>query len=203
KRRNSSLDMSLRLSHTVLLLLLLLRTAEGGHNRSEVVTGAWNASVQESSSHMVVKEGSSALIQCNVTGVHGDVKWFNSRGALLDEEAGEKWQIPEKGILNITAVSFEDRGRYTCVASSGAGVTTNYTVTLRVAYTDSGLGLYFVIVCLAAFAVTMVLNVARLFGKLFWKNEKKKNPLKTIPCALTPSPWKRGEVKAFENADSK
>uniref|UniRef100_A0A672GFG9 Microfibril-associated glycoprotein 3 n=1 Tax=Salarias fasciatus TaxID=181472 RepID=A0A672GFG9_SALFA len=162
KRRNSSLDMSLRLSHTVLLLLLLLRTAEGGHNRSEVVTGAWNASVQESSSHVVVKEGSSALIQCNVTGVHGDVKWFNSRGALLDEEAGEKWQIPEKGILNITAVSFEDRGRYTCVASSGAGVTTNYTVTLRVAYTDSGLGLYFVIVCLAAFAVTMVLNVARL-----------------------------------------
>ncbi|XP_071370535.1 microfibrillar-associated protein 3-like, partial [Centroberyx affinis] len=69
----------------------------------------------------------------------------------------EKWQIEDQGALNITVVSFEDRGRYTCVSS-----TANYTVTLRVAHTDSGLGLYYVIVCLVAFAVTMVLNVARL-----------------------------------------
>lgn len=75
---------------------------------------------------------------------------------------GGKWEIQENGVLNISAVSFEDRGRYTCVASSGANATQNYTVTLRVAYTDSGLGLYYVIVCLVAFAITMVLNVARL-----------------------------------------
>lgn len=75
---------------------------------------------------------------------------------------GGKWEITENGVLNISAVSFEDRGRYTCVASGGADATQNYTVTLRVAYTDSGLGLYYVIVCLVAFAITMVLNVARL-----------------------------------------
>lgn len=59
-------------------------------------------------------------------------------------------------------VSFEDRGCYTCVASNGTGETKDYTVTLRVAHTDSGLGLYFVVVCLVAFTITMILNVARL-----------------------------------------
>lgn len=59
-------------------------------------------------------------------------------------------------------VSFEDRGSYTCVASNGTGETKDYTITLRVAHTDSGLGLYFVIVCLVAFTITMILNVARL-----------------------------------------
>lgn len=56
-------------------------------------------------------------------------------------------------------VSFEDRGRYTCVAAGGTG---NYTVTLRVAHTHSGLGLYFVIICMVAFTITMALNTARL-----------------------------------------
>lgn len=75
---------------------------------------------------------------------------------------GGRWQIQEEGILNITEVLFEDRGSYTCVASSASGGTQNYTVTLRVAYSDSGLGLHFVIVCLVAFTITMILNVARL-----------------------------------------
>lgn len=76
--------------------------------------------------------------------------------------SGGKWQIQENGILNITLVSFGDRGRYTCVASNGAGGTKNFTIILRVAHTDSGLGLYFVIVCLVTFSITMVFNVARL-----------------------------------------
>lgn len=75
---------------------------------------------------------------------------------------GEKWQIQRNGDLNITVVSFEDRGRYTCVATGGAGGTRNYTVTLRVAHTSSGLGLYFVTICLVAFTITMILNAARL-----------------------------------------
>lgn len=76
---------------------------------------------------------------------------------------GEKWDIQNNGNLNITVVSFEDRGRYTCVASNGSGgQTRNYTVMLRVAHTDSGLGLYFVSICLVAFTITMILNVARL-----------------------------------------
>lgn len=76
--------------------------------------------------------------------------------------AGEKWQIQTNGDLNITVVSFEDRGRYTCVATGGAGGSRNYTVTLRVAHTSSGLGLYFVTICLVAFTITMILNAARL-----------------------------------------
>lgn len=75
---------------------------------------------------------------------------------------GEKWQIQTNGDLNITVVSFEDRGRYTCVATGGADGTRNYTVTLRVAHTSSGLGLYFVTICLVAFTITMILNAARL-----------------------------------------
>lgn len=75
---------------------------------------------------------------------------------------GGKWQIEENGVLNITVVSFEDRGRYTCVASSAVGGSKNYTITVRVAHNNSGLGLYFVIVCLVAFTITMILNVARL-----------------------------------------
>lgn len=80
------------------------------------------------------------------------MQWFVS-------PPGGKWRLQENGDLNITVVSFEDRGRYTCVVSSGAR---RYAVTVRVAYTRSGLGLYYVIVCLAAFAVTMILNVARM-----------------------------------------
>ncbi|XP_034148973.1 microfibrillar-associated protein 3-like isoform X2 [Esox lucius] len=81
---------------------------------------------------------------------------------MLDEqEGGGKWLIQDRGVLNITAISFEDRGRYTCISSSSAG-TSNYTVILRVAYTNSGLGLYYVIVCLIAFTITMILNVTRL-----------------------------------------
>lgn len=76
--------------------------------------------------------------------------------------SGEKWQIQKNGDLNITVVSFKDRGRYTCVAAGSAGETRNYTVTLRVAHTDSGLGLYFVVICLVAFTITMILNTARL-----------------------------------------
>lgn len=76
--------------------------------------------------------------------------------------AGGRRQIQEKGVLNISEVLFEDRGSYTCVASSATGGTKNYTVTLRVAYSDSGLGLAFVVVCLVSFTITMILNVARL-----------------------------------------
>ncbi|KAM7397643.1 hypothetical protein PAMA_005790 [Pampus argenteus] len=152
------------LSHLLLTVLLLGgRTADGAQNGSEVETAsyAWLADVP-SSRAIVVKEGSSTLIECNVTESYDDIKWYNSKGPLPGDNAGGKWQIQEKGGLNITDISFEDRGRYTCVASSGAGRTANYTVTVRVAHTDSGLGLYYVIVCLVTFTITMILNVARL-----------------------------------------
>uniref|UniRef100_A0A3Q0S4P7 Microfibril-associated glycoprotein 3 n=1 Tax=Amphilophus citrinellus TaxID=61819 RepID=A0A3Q0S4P7_AMPCI len=108
---------------------------------------------------IVVKEGLSALIECNVTGAHDNIKWYNSKGPLQGDSTGKMRNL---SVLNITEVLFEDRGSYTCVASSATGGTKNYTVTLRVAYTDSGLGLHFVVVCLVSFTITMILNVARL-----------------------------------------
>lgn len=35
--------------------------------------------------HMVAREGSSVLIECNVTDQHNGVQWFNSKGALTGE----------------------------------------------------------------------------------------------------------------------
>uniref|UniRef100_A0A8C7WPP8 Microfibril-associated glycoprotein 3 n=1 Tax=Oryzias sinensis TaxID=183150 RepID=A0A8C7WPP8_9TELE len=146
------------------LLLAALLLAGGAADVAPNGSGATVAPVQPpatpSTLDVVAKEGSSALIVCNVSGFHDEVKWYNSKGALVME--GGKWQIQENGVLNITVVSFEDRGRYTCVASSGVAPDRNHTVTLRVAYTDSGLGVYFVTVCLVAFTITIILNVARL-----------------------------------------
>lgn len=100
-------------------------------------------------------EGASVLLKCNISG--DNIQWFNPKGDLVENNQDGKWQIDSSGALNVSCVSFSDRGRYTC--SSGSS---NCTVTLRVAYTDSGLGLYYVIVCLVAFTITMILNFARL-----------------------------------------
>ncbi|XP_068601061.1 microfibril-associated glycoprotein 3-like [Brachionichthys hirsutus] len=137
----------------LLLTVLLLggRRAGGAQNRSD----ADPASLLRPAGVVVAKEGSSVLIECNVTGGRGGVAWFSSKGPLI----GGKWQIQEGGALNITPVSFEDRGRYTCASSSSSS---SYSVTLRVALTHSGLGLHFVVVCLVAFSVTMILNVTLL-----------------------------------------
>uniref|UniRef100_A0A8C2ZJM0 Microfibril-associated glycoprotein 3 n=1 Tax=Cyclopterus lumpus TaxID=8103 RepID=A0A8C2ZJM0_CYCLU len=135
----------------LLLVVLLLGgwTADGALNGSEAV-----ASGVPSSGTIVAKEGSSVLIECNVTRSYDEIEWYNSKGLLL----GGKWNVQEKGVLNITTVSFEDRGRYTCVTDGAQ----SYAVTLRVAHTDSDLGLYYVIVCLVTFTIIMILNVARL-----------------------------------------
>lgn len=100
-------------------------------------------------------EGASVLLLCNITG--DDIQWFNPKGDLLENNQDGKWQIDMSGALNISSVSFLDRGRYICSSDSS-----NFTVTLRVAYTDSGLGFYYVTVCLVAFTITMILNFTRL-----------------------------------------
>lgn len=72
------------LSHLLLTVLLVGSwTADGAQNRSEVEAVSFNVSSRR---HIVVKEGSSALIECNVTGGHNDIKWYNSKGPLLGEE---------------------------------------------------------------------------------------------------------------------
>ncbi|XP_074849129.1 microfibrillar-associated protein 3-like [Carettochelys insculpta] len=114
--------------------------------------------------HITVKEGNSALIDCNVQGNPAPhYKWYNSNGGLLKEEENSagKWLFLDNGLLNITSVSFNDRGKYTCVASNIYG-TVNNTVTLRVVFTSGDMGIYYMIVCLVAFTIVMILNITRL-----------------------------------------
>uniref|UniRef100_UPI00398F8A49 microfibrillar-associated protein 3-like n=1 Tax=Pristiophorus japonicus TaxID=55135 RepID=UPI00398F8A49 len=113
---------------------------------------------------LIVKEGTSVLIECNVNSsqLH-NILWYNSKGNLLEEsrETDGKWLILDSGELNITSITFADRGRYTCVATNSHG-TLNYTVTLRVVFTTGDMGVYYMIVCLIAFTIVMILNITRL-----------------------------------------
>ncbi|XP_072256571.1 microfibril-associated glycoprotein 3 [Pyxicephalus adspersus] len=111
----------------------------------------------------IAKEGSSTVIECNLNASqNGDVMWFNSKGHPLGEvEGGGKWLISSTGALNITSVSFADRGRYTCMCPVVNG-TSFYTVTLRVTFTSGDMGIYYMIVCLVTFTITLILNITRL-----------------------------------------
>ncbi|XP_015669958.1 microfibrillar-associated protein 3-like isoform X1 [Protobothrops mucrosquamatus] len=112
--------------------------------------------------HIIVKEGYSALIDCNVQGYPEPVyKWYNSNGHLVKEDGDRGKWILNSGQLNITSVSFEDRGKYTCVASNIYGKVNN-TVTLRVVFTAGDMGIYYMIVCLVAFTIVLILNITRL-----------------------------------------
>ncbi|XP_078250963.1 microfibrillar-associated protein 3-like [Rhinoraja longicauda] len=111
--------------------------------------------------HLIAKEGLSMTIGCNVSGSPVlQVRWYNSNGRLLNQEGGKCW-ISENGLLNITSVTFEDRGKYTCVVSNPYG-SINFTVTLRVIFTSGDMGIYYMIVCLVAFTIVMILNITRL-----------------------------------------
>ena len=92
--------------------------------------------------------------------------WFWVKATLTDCfcSAEGRWRVEANGTLNFTDVYFSDRGRYTCLALRGEDEVnvTSYTVTVRVAYTSGGLGLFYVGVCLVTFALTMVFNVTRL-----------------------------------------
>ncbi|KAG8453834.1 hypothetical protein GDO86_000457 [Hymenochirus boettgeri] len=112
--------------------------------------------------HIIVKEGNGAVISCNINGhPNPHFQWYSSHGHLLQEEDDGKLWILESGVLNITSVTFEDRGKYTCVATNFYG-SVNNTVTLRVVFTSGDMGIYYMIVCLVAFTVVMILNITRL-----------------------------------------
>ncbi|GAA6215995.1 microfibrillar-associated protein 3-like [Lates japonicus] len=114
-------------------------------------------------SQIIAREGSCALIDCNVTGdPFPRVQWFNSHGDRLDTEtSGGKWWLLDNGVLNITSIEFADRGKYTCMASNVHG-SSNCTVTLRVVFTNGDMGVYYMVVCLVTFTIIMALNVTRL-----------------------------------------
>ncbi|KAM7328575.1 microfibrillar-associated protein 3-like isoform X2 [Alexandromys fortis] len=154
-----------------LILVSTLATAKSltnsTFNGTDVVLGSVPVIVAKTD-HIIVKEGSSALINCSVHGAPDlGFKWYNSVGKLLregddDKERGRgKWQMLDGGLLNITKVSFSDRGKYTCVASNIYG-TVNNTVTLRVIFTSGDMGVYYMVVCLVAFTIVMILNITRL-----------------------------------------
>ncbi|CAM4513953.1 unnamed protein product [Leuciscus chuanchicus] len=112
---------------------------------------------------IIAREGNCALIDCNITGdPFPNVQWFNSHGHLLDTQISDgKWWLLDNGILNITSITFADRGKYTCVASNAYGKA-NCTVTLRVVFTNGDMGVYYMVVCLVTFTIIMILNITRL-----------------------------------------
>lgn len=114
-------------------------------------------------SQIIAREGDYVLIDCNFTAEpFPKVLWFNSHGHVLDtEESDGKWWILENGALNITSITFADRGRYTGMASNVHGVA-NCSVTVRVVFTNGDMGVYYMVVCLVTFTIIMVLNVTRL-----------------------------------------
>lgn len=155
----------------LLLLAAVLSSAQILPNTTHLLT-LHNASVHvqlqisaNSPAHrdQIAKEGSSTVIECHLNASqNGDVVWYNSKGHPLGEvEGGGKWLISSSGALNITSVSFADRGRYTCMCPAG-NATSYYTVTLRVTYTSGDMGIYYMIVCLVTFTITLILNITRL-----------------------------------------
>ncbi|KAM9335792.1 microfibrillar-associated protein 3-like [Symphorus nematophorus] len=135
-------------------------------NRTEngtVTDGGFVPVVFTKVSQIIAREGSCALIDCNVTGdPFPSVQWFNSHGDRLDTETnGGKWWLLDGGVLNITSIEFADRGKYTCMASNVHG-SSNCTVTLRVVFTNGDMGVYYMVVCLVTFTIIMALNVTRL-----------------------------------------
>lgn len=138
-------------SHTYVLVVLLV-VIDGSLGLFQNISKYKSSLLKQD---VLAVEGTSILLRCNISG--NNIQWFNPKGEELENNLDGKWQIDTDGILNISSVSFLDRGRYTCSSESS-----NCTVTLRVAYTDSGLGLYYVTVCLVAFTITMILNFTRL-----------------------------------------
>ncbi|XP_075397980.1 microfibril-associated glycoprotein 3 [Tenrec ecaudatus] len=110
---------------------------------------------------IIAKEGASVSIECLLTvSHHEDVLWYNSKGQRLDDgDRGGKWLVSDN-FLNITSVAFGDRGLYTCFVTSPTHA--SYSVTLRVIFTSGDMSIYYMIVCLIAFTITLILNVTRL-----------------------------------------
>ncbi|KFP69415.1 PREDICTED: microfibril-associated glycoprotein 3 [Acanthisitta chloris] len=164
----------MKLSYCLLILTVSADLSVGftvenvAFNRT-VAFGSLNASLHavshtsiSSSAHhdIIAKEGTSVLIECKLnTSQYEHILWYNSRGHLLEHE-GDRWRIADNS-LNITKVNFADRGRYTCAGIS-PNETLYYTVTLRVIFTSGDMSIYYMIVCLVAFAITLILNITRL-----------------------------------------
>ncbi|KFQ48845.1 microfibril-associated glycoprotein 3 [Pelecanus crispus] len=166
----------MKLSYCLLILTISADLSIGftlknvAFNRT-VAFGSFNTSLHTVSQALVsspahhdiiAKEGTSILIECKLNvSQYEYILWYNSRGHLLEQkDEGGRWRIADNS-LNITKVNFADRGRYTCAAVN-RNDTLYYTVTLRVTFTSGDMSIYYMIVCLVAFAITLILNITRL-----------------------------------------
>ncbi|XP_029610015.1 microfibrillar-associated protein 3-like [Salmo trutta] len=163
--RSSGYAFSLFLLSTISLYTAGVLSAVSDRNSTEngtVADGGFVPLVFSKVSQIIAREGNCALIDCNVTGEPvPNIQWFNSHGDLLDTETSDKWLLTDDGILNITEITFADRGKYTCMASNVHG-SANCTVTMRVVLHSGDLGAYYVVVCLVTFTIIMILNITRL-----------------------------------------
>ncbi|EHB01921.1 Microfibril-associated glycoprotein 3 [Heterocephalus glaber] len=127
-----------------------------GANHSSISAGSHSAD-----DVVIAREGANVSIECLLTiGHYEDVHWYNSKGQYLDgRDRGGKWLISDN-FLNITNITFDDRGLYTCFVTSP--VHPSYSVTLRVIFTSGDMSVYYMVVCLIAFTITLILNVTRL-----------------------------------------
>ncbi|XP_028907372.1 microfibril-associated glycoprotein 3 [Ornithorhynchus anatinus] len=137
-----------------------LETPYHSPNRSLFVGLEVSASSQ-SSDVIIAKEGTCAVMECLLTvNQYKDIQWYNSKGQHLDQEGhGGKWLI-SNNTLNITGITFDDRGLYTCLVTTPTHA--SYSVTLRVIFTSGDMSIYYMIVCLIAFTITLILNITRL-----------------------------------------
>lgn len=137
-----------------------LRTNQSSFNSS--FPSSFELSTESRSGDFIIaKEGTSVSIECLLKINQSEaVHWYNSKGQQLDDrDKGGKWLV-YGNFLNITNVAFDDRGLYTCIITSPTHA--SYSVTLRVIFTSGDMSVYYMIVCLIAFTITLILNVTRL-----------------------------------------
>ncbi|XP_008840557.1 microfibril-associated glycoprotein 3 isoform X1 [Nannospalax galili] len=137
----------------------LLGANQTSYNASFLPSFELSAGSHSGADVIIAKEGTSVSLECLLTiSPYADVHWHNSKGQQLDGRGG-KWSVSDN-FLNISSVAFDDRGLYTCVVT--APTRASYSVTLRVVFTSGDMSVYYMIVCLIAFTVTLILNVTRL-----------------------------------------
>ena len=61
---------------------------------------------------LVIDEGKSATLRCNVTGTVSMITWSKDDGILSDNHKVEKYQ------LTITRATAKDKGTYFCIAKN-------------------------------------------------------------------------------------
>uniref|UniRef100_A0A8B9X4B8 Microfibril-associated glycoprotein 3 n=1 Tax=Bos mutus grunniens TaxID=30521 RepID=A0A8B9X4B8_BOSMU len=141
--------------------MIPLGTNHSSSNASFLPSFELSADSHSGDDVIIAREGTSVSIKCLLTVDHYEpVSWYNSKGQQLDDrDRGGKWLVSDN-FLNITNVAFADRGLYTCHITSPTRA--SYSVTLRVIFTSGDMSVYYMVVCLIAFTITLILNVTRL-----------------------------------------